>query len=133
MNDKQKENFAKVLKSSKASQFTHGDCIGADLDAHKVAHDLGLAINKRPCDIERMRAWTSEGVNVAEPEPPLDRNKKIVDDGKILVACPAYLKEEQRSGTWATVRYARKCQKPIVLLWPDGRVEFENWANLKKV
>ena len=61
MSPSQKTNFEKVLTSSKASLFIHGDCIGADLDAHKIAHRLGLAINKRPCDIEVMRAWTIEG------------------------------------------------------------------------
>lgn len=31
--------------------------------------------------------------------------------------------EKLRSGTWATVRYARKQKTPLIMLWPGGSVE----------
>lgn len=129
MTASQKTCFESVLKSAKAAIFIHGDCIGAD--AHVIATKLGIVIHKRPCNLEAQRAFMAGGAQVAEPEKPLDRNKKIIDDGDILVGCPGMLEEELRSGTWAAIRYARKISKPIVLLWPDGKVDFENWGNLK--
>lgn len=131
MTSEQKAHFEKILLFSKASLFTHGDCVGADADAHVIARKLGVKIHKRPCNIKSQRAWMAGGECIADPEEPLPRNRKIVDDGKVLVACPGLLTEEMRSGTWATVRYARKQGKRIILLWPDGTVEFENFPSKK--
>lgn len=60
-----------------------------------------------------------------EPLPYLARNCVIVDEADILLACPKG-PEEQRSGTWATVRYARKQNKRIVIVYPDGTITTEN-------
>lgn len=57
---------------------------------------------------------------VHEPRPPLERNRDVVDASDVLLACPGGMAEEQRSGTWATIRYARKAGKPVVIVWPDG-------------
>ena len=62
---------------------------------------------------------------VRDPLPYLERNRAIVDACDILIACPKGMQEEQRSGTWATVRYARRRDRPIVIVWPDGTVTRE--------
>jgi len=54
------------------------------------------------------------------------RNHKIVDICDILVAFPQTNSETVRSGTYATIRYARKCKKPIIIIYPDGSVKKEN-------
>lgn len=54
-----------------------------------------------------------------EPAEYLDRNHAIVDECSVLIAAPRSLTEEQRSGTWATVRYARKMGRPVVILDPE--------------
>lgn len=131
MTESQKTCFEAVLIKSKASLFIHGDCVGADADAHIVANKLGIQIHKRPCNLNSQRAFMAGGLVIAEPENPLDRNRKIIDDGEILVACPGELFEELRSGTWAAIRYARKINKAIILLWPNGKVDFENWGTIK--
>ncbi len=41
----------------------------------------------------------------------------------LMVAAPKSFAEELRSGTWATVRYARKQKKPVVIVFPDGSVQ----------
>jgi hypothetical protein len=46
----------------------------------------------------------------------LDRNREIVAAVSVLIAAPLTDKEEQRSGTWATVRAARKKGIPVVML-----------------
>jgi len=52
--------------------------------------------------------------------PPLTRNHDIVDCTELLIACPKSMKEELRSGTWATVRYARKLERPVIIIYPNG-------------
>jgi predicted Rossmann fold nucleotide-binding protein DprA/Smf involved in DNA uptake len=51
-----------------------------------------------------------------EKKPYLDRNKDIVRVSIGLIAAPKTNKEEQRSGTWSTVRYATKTGKPLIIL-----------------
>jgi hypothetical protein len=60
------------------------------------------------------------------PKPPLDRNKIIVRSGvHRLIACPNGMEEELRSGTWMTVRFARRMKRKITFVWPDGTVTTE--------
>lgn len=35
------------------------------------------------------------------------------------------MEEEQKTGTWYTIRYARKQNKQIVIFWPDGTITNE--------
>ena len=133
LTEEQRTSLKKIFTEAKATVFTHGDCVGADYDAHMVAHEMGLTIRKRPCYLDTQRAFAEEGETVADPEAPLDRNKKIVDEGKILVACPGQDFEERRSGTWYTIRYARKINKPLVIIWPNGQPQFENWKKRMQV
>jgi hypothetical protein len=111
-----------TLINLKATELVHGDCIGADAQAHNIALELGLVVKKRPCTLRYKRAFTAGGEVVAPPEAPLDRNHKIVDDGKVLLATPQSYQEERRSGTWATIRYARKLDRLVYLIGPDGGV-----------
>lgn len=47
-------------------------------------------------------------------KPYLERNKDIANEGiDGLIAAPSGWVEELRSGTWATVRYARKLKRTI--------------------
>jgi len=48
------------------------------------------------------------------------RNHKMVDSAGVLLATPKEDHEVLRSGTWATIRYAYKKNKQVVLVWPDG-------------
>lgn len=58
-------------------------------------------------------------------DDPLIRNRIIAERCDHLLACPAEPDEQLRSGTWATVRYARKAGKPRTLLLPNGTVREE--------
>lgn len=126
MTEAQKKTFRKVIKELNPKAFIHGDCIGADEQAHKIVREElpECIIAIRPCTIEHKRAFT-DGHQLAEPEAPLDRNKKIANDGKILVATPKGW-EELRSGTWSTIRYARKTKKPRIIIYPKGPDIIEN-------
>lgn len=47
---------------------------------------------------------------------PLARNRRIVAAVDVLIAAPETDEETLRSGTWATVRYARQKGIPVVFL-----------------
>lgn len=97
----------------------HGDCIGADAEAHEIATRLGFEREIHPPTSSSKRVFC-EGNRTHEPKAYLDRNHDIVDACSLLLATPSGPVEQRRSGTWATVRYARKKGKRIWLFFPDG-------------
>lgn len=97
------------------NEFHHGDCVGADADAFIIAHALGWYTVAHPCDIEDKRAFTKSEI-IMPVRQPLERNRVIVDTVDVLVAAPLSTEEVLRSGTWSTIRYARKIGKPYYLL-----------------
>jgi hypothetical protein len=103
----------------------HGDCIGGDEAFHATAQYHGWRMVSHPASgVGNLRSFTTGCAEVRDPKPPLDRNTDIVTETDELVACPLS-SETLRSGTWATVRRARRARKPITLIWPDGRVTTE--------
>jgi hypothetical protein len=106
------------------AEFHHGDCVGAD----EQIHDL-LAITMRevihPPSDSKKRAFCQGAELMWEPKPYLARNHDIVDACDVLIALPSGVDEQLRSGTWATVRYARKVGKELIIIYPNGRWEAE--------
>jgi hypothetical protein len=107
-----------------AGELRHGDLVGADAEAHAIARKIGLRIVVHPPDVDSLRAFC-QGDEVLAPTSYPTGNKRIVDAAEMLIACPAGLVEETRSGTWSTVRYCRQRGKPIYLVLPDGAVRVE--------
>lgn len=99
--------------------FHHGDCIGADAQAGRMAWNLGYRVVVHPPTDPKKRAFVMPMDELREPKWYLLRNHDIVNETGQLVAAPSGA-EKQRSGTWATVRYARKHGKPVTVVWPDG-------------
>jgi hypothetical protein len=58
-------------------------------------------------------------------DDPLIRNRLIAARCDALLATPAEPDEVLRSGTWSTIRYARKEGKPITLILPSGEIREE--------
>jgi hypothetical protein len=120
-------------------EFHHGDCIGADDQANSIAWLVGYHISVHPPTEDRNRAFCQAGpppksistitllqkFEVLEPKAYMVRDKDIVNGAARLFATPAGFEEELRSGTWATIRYARKNKVPITLIWPDGTITEE--------
>lgn len=111
-----------LVKWEGKGRFHHGDCIGADAQAHQIAKDLGYIIVGHPPREYSKRAFC-EFDESEEPGEYLFRNTRIVVTSEILIAAPREYTERQRSGTWSTVRRARKRQKPIFLVFPDGSIK----------
>ena len=102
----------------------HGACIGSDETVHDIATRLGMKVVVHPpTDRTKMMLLISRvPLQILPPRPYLQRNRDIVDACELLLATPNS-DERLRSGTWATVRYAVKVGKPVLICYPDGRVE----------
>lgn len=105
-------------------EFHHGDCIGADAEAHDIAEKYLKCIIHPPINNDK-RAFKKANI-ILEPKEYLDRNKDIVKACERLIATPEEYQEQLRSGTWSTVRYARKMKKLIAIIFPNGVRKFEN-------
>lgn len=119
-------NLWNTLKAFGVTELHHGMCVGADQIAHKAAGKLGIArVAHPPLDTRQIfEAPAEDFLAIKTPRAYLDRNKEIVRCADRLFAMPKG-KEELRSGTWSTVRWARKRNVPVTIFWPDGRVEHE--------
>lgn len=104
--------------------FHHGDCIGADDIAGKVAKKLHYRIILHPPTNKSKRAF-GEYDEAKEPREYLQRNKDIVLESEVVLAMPAENKERVRSGTWSTIRFARKQAVPRIIIYPDGTISNE--------
>lgn len=102
----------------------HGDCIGADAQFHKLSRLNGLELHGHPPINPSKRAFCEfySTEMVEEEKEYIERNHDIVNMVDWMIACPAGFEEELRSGTWATIRYARKTGRPGYIVWPDGEV-----------
>ena len=128
MTNKQKAELERQLSyifNQKPEQyfFHHGDCVGADVQAAAIAKKIGYKIVGYPGFSPKFPRLTGfRGFfpsDVTHPaEPFLDRNHKIVDAADIMFATPEQPEEVLRSGTWATIRYAKKSGKKVVILQP---------------
>lgn len=113
------------LMTSGYQWLHHGDCVNGDTEAHMIAVALGMSTWGHPPDIGAKRAYCA--CNMLEPELPyLTRNHALVRATVALVAAPGQPCQVARSGTWATVRYARKLARPLYLVLPSGAVSREN-------
>ena len=106
-------------------EFHHGDCVGADEEAHDIAwqHSAAIIIVHPPAD-SRLRAWCDGNIELPTKDY-LPRNKDIVGACDYLLAAP-HRGEPDGSGTWHTIRYAEKIGKPVTIVYADGTVERRN-------
>lgn len=89
------------------TELHHGDCLGADQQVHNLALSCAVQPEKiiiHPPTDPRLRAFCSG--KVLPEKPYLHRNHDIVEACEMLLAAPHTEVEIQRSGTWATIRYA---------------------------
>lgn len=98
-------------------EFHHGDCLGADAEAHSIVreHFPATKIIIHPPSNPKDRAFC-KGDRTYLPVEYLERNKEIVNSVNVMIATPKTDKEELRSGTWATIRFAWKVDRTIIIL-----------------
>jgi len=122
MTNKQRAAVYELLTFLQVDEFHHGDCIGADVEAHRIVFRYFGAevLHVHPPDKDAKRAFCRTGT-LYEPKSYLSRNRDIVNATRVLIAAPQG-KEVLYSGTWSTVRYARKAKREIMYVWPDGGI-----------
>ena len=127
MSEAQQAVFKKLVDAKEFSEFHHGMCVGSDKQAHDYIEQIKVKKNAKivghpprfkgsfadcKCDVLR------------KTDEYLVRNRNIVEQTDVLVATPD-TKEKVRSGTWSTVRHARKKGKKIYIIHKNGRVTIE--------
>lgn len=127
MTFEQKPAFEKVLSDiEEFEQFHHGDCVGVDAESHDIVRAISsdIEIVVWPPKKYRWRAF-KKGEIIQKEHDYITRDHYIVDSCYMLIAGPNSMKEKIRSGTWATVRYARSKNKMITIIYPDGTIARE--------
>lgn len=127
MTVEQKAEFRWVATLGRVTEFHHGACVGADVDADWIISQYQeVQRHVHPgCSYDGNMPFFVEpkiGAIIYKPRRYLHRNKVIVDSTDRLIACPDG-PEKVRSGTWSTIRYAMEQGKPVYIIYPDGSVE----------
>lgn len=127
MTAEQEDALREVLLQEQPDEVHHGDCVGSDAQLDRIAREFGAAVVIHPPSNPSKRAHCARpGDVVWEPLPYLDRDLDIVESSTVLVATPRDEREEVRSGTWYTVRVARRMGRRVVVIRPDGSLVREN-------
>lgn len=101
------------------AEFHHGDCKGSDAEADLIACGLGIKRFAHPPTNDSLRAHCLSEV-IHTPEEYKARDRAIVLQTGVLIACPRTVHEQKFGGTWYTVGYARTRGRPVVIIQPDG-------------
>lgn len=115
----QYKKLIEFLKNNKIIELHHGDCLGADAQAHFLTRFLqpSCKIIVHPPIKKDWRAWC-KGDIIKEELDYIVRDRDIVDSVDFLIGCPKTKKEELRSGTWTTLRYAKRINRKHLILDP---------------
>lgn len=122
-----------VFDNLQISVLHHGCCVGADASGHELAVARNIPVIVHPPVKTRFIAsqcLDAKGglVTVLPAKPYLNRDRDIVVLTDGLVALPKNHEPpsyelEGIGGTWYTVRFAVRMNKPVMICYPDGQVE----------
>lgn len=121
------------LFANDITEFHHGDCFWADVQAHKIIKQISsnIKIFTHPPKCQRFRAYCNSSQNISlEEKNYIPRNHDIADC-ELVIAAPKKL-EALYSGTWDAIRYAKNQGRKIVIIQPDGTLVFFNCADIEK-
>ena len=95
----------------------HGDCVGADEQFHELCERLVIPIIIHPPADPKKRAFCDGPtvITVLDEKPYIERNHDIVYASDEVIATPVV----RLSGTWATVRFARRTTTPVTVIPPQ--------------
>ena len=119
ISEQSSNKLKELLKSIEITEAHHGDCTGADENFHQIMVSFLIKIIIHPPDKNICRAYC-QGDEIRKEKSYLERNKDIVNECDALLAFPSSKTETLRSGTWSTIRYAKKTNKKTIIFYPDG-------------
>lgn len=124
-------NVLHQVKTDGYVKMHNGDCVGSDkFSAHMWKYRFNGDIILHPPTNPKYRAWI-DFADIMMPEGDyIERDHDMVDMSSLLVGTPKTMSEYLRSGTWATIRYARKIGIPRILIYPDGSIVREEGSGL---
>lgn len=125
MTDAQRATVTRLLHGLEPNEVHHGDCIGSDAEFHYIAVAMNLLVHVHPPNKDSKRAYCRNAYYSHEPKPYLVRDVDIVNASDVVIATPGTAEEQVRSGTWYTVRQARKFKRTIYVVLPSGQVQKE--------
>lgn len=124
----QKAALVELLSGMAAGKVVaahHGGCVGADIEFDQLWGRHGPrdgTVVVHPSNLKSCQGHWRSSAFVREEKAPLERNRDIVAETDLLIATPKESMSVLRSGTWATIRYAKQAGKPIYVIYPDGSV-----------
>lgn len=113
-----------------------GDCKGVDSQLFDLAKAFQVGVVMHPPTNPANRAFRGmkdDAVILRLPKGYYVRDRDIVDESEVMVGVPKQNFEPEESwkrgkgGTWYTINYARKQEKPIATVWPNGLITYERW------
>jgi len=136
MSHTQYEIIRVCLSIGKPAIVRHGGAHGSDTEFHALWREecpLRFA-DIWPADQARVKLFDGQDhVAMNSVRPPLTRNEEIVKRSTFLIAAPHSQKEELRSGTWTTVRMARRIHVPVLIVWPNGVMTLDHEKFLTRI
>lgn len=112
------------------TEVHHGACIGGDAAVHAQAIENGVPIFVWPPTNPKyiaVECLTPHPLVTVHPGMPyLDRDRQIVKATAGLIALPKHDEQPDRmywGGTWYTVDFAERMNKPVIICYPKGVVE----------
>lgn len=127
MTDTQKIKFETIIKfnffntPASVNELHHGDYMGVDVEAAHIARGAEYKIICHPPIVTDLRGYFKSD-KYRSPLTYFQRNRNIVDETDYLFVLPYQSTPQKSGGTWYTYDYARKKNKPILVIYPDGRV-----------
>jgi hypothetical protein len=119
----------------------HGACVGADHAAHLLALQRNIPVVVHPPVKTKFlaRECLNElpGVQVLPAKPYLVRDRDIVACTDGLAALPKGpepkgLNLEGIGGTWYTIQFALRMNKPVMICYPDGEVDHRKQRDIPR-
>lgn len=125
MTAKQRSTVKYLIAELQPVEAHHGDCTGADEEFHQLVRgftDTVWVVLHPGCDRkgESPARAHCDGDETLPTRFYLTRNEEIVKAVGTMIATPAQATETIRSGTWTTVRRARKHNRELYVVLPDG-------------
>lgn len=119
----QRAAFRRIVAEAGPDEFHHGDCVGADAEAHDDVTEILPACKRvvHPPVDQANRAFMG-GDESRQPKTHLARNRDIVEESDFLVGASVSDVPLDRGGTWYTIDYAIRRGKTVRVVWPDGHV-----------